>query len=208
MKRIKVHYLLILLLALAFVFGTPGLSRADSGVLTPQAPYITLDAGVPAGSSVTAIISSGESVNNVLFEGIPNGLGLAPGPWEGTVDVYVNHEETTVPFFGEADFQDASVTKWTLDVNSAGVLAGSVALSSDNGFLRFCSAFMAGPAEGFSRYTFFTGEETNDIVDVPPGAPYGRDPAVAPQRQGGYAVVLDAATGALTQVGRDGPPQP
>ncbi len=200
MKRIKVHYLLILLLALAFVFGTPGLSRADSGVLTPQAPYITLDAGVPAGSSVTAIISSGELVNNVLFEGIPDGLGLAPGPWEGTVDVYVNHEETTVPFFGEADFQDASVTKWTLDVNSAGVLAGSVALSSDNGFLRFCSAFMAGPAEGFSRYTFFTGEETNDIVDVPPGAPYGRDPAVAPQRQGGYAVVLDAATGALTQV--------
>ena len=67
-------------------------------------------------------------------------------------------------------------------------------ISADNGYLRFCSAFIAGPEEGFSGYTFFTGEETNDIVDVPAGAPYRPDPALDPQRQGGYAVVLDTET--------------
>jgi hypothetical protein len=175
-------------------------AAGNPGFLTPEAPYITLDAGVPSSSYVTAIISTGESVDGVLFEGIPDGLGLAPGSMAGTVDVYVNHEQSTVPFRNTADFQDASVTKWTLDVGTASVLAGSEPISADNGYLRFCSAFMAGPAEGFSKYTFFTGEETNDIVDVPPGAPYGPDPALDPKRQGGYAVVLDAETGAFTQV--------
>lgn len=199
MKLFKLHRIVFLLIALALVFALPGLSLADSGWVTPEAPYITLE-DVPAGSSVTAIISSGESVDGVLFEGIPDGIGLAPGPWEDTVDVYVNHEQSTVPFRNTADFQDASVTKWTVDIASASVLAASEPISADNGYLRFCSAFMAGPAEGFSSYTFFTGEETNDIVAVPAGAPYGPDFALAPNRQGGYAVVLNTETGAFTQV--------
>jgi hypothetical protein len=37
-------------------------------------------------------------------------------------------------------------------------------------------------------------------VDVPAGAPFGPDPAIAPQRQGGYAVALDTATGSYTQI--------
>jgi hypothetical protein len=199
MKRSSRFRLLSLVLLAALML--PSLvSAAGPGFQTPEAPYITLDADLPAGSSVTAIISTGESVDGVLFEGIPDGLGLAPGPMEGTVNVYVNHEQSTVPFFNTADMQDASVTKWTLDVATATVLAGAESISADNGFLRFCSAFMAGPAEGFSTYTFFTGEETNDIVPVPAGAPYGPDPALSPQRQGGYAVVLNTETGAFTQV--------
>ena len=189
-----------LLIALALVFALPGQSLADASFLTGEPAFITLDSGLPAGSSVTPIISSGEILGDFTFEGIPDGIGIAPGPEQNTVDVFVNHEETTVPFFGEADFQDASVSKLTLDTSSAGVLAASVALPPDAGFLRFCSAFMAGPEEGFSRYTFFTNEETNDIVAVPAGAPYGPDPALGGQRQGGYAVVLDAASGEFTQV--------
>jgi hypothetical protein len=56
-------------------------------------------------------------------------------------------------------------------------------LGPENGFLRFCSASMAGLAEGFSNYTFFANEEANDVVDVPDlpdGAPYGPDPALDP----------------------------
>ena len=37
----------------------PVIATAD--FLTSESPFITLDAGVPAGSSVLAIISSGES---------------------------------------------------------------------------------------------------------------------------------------------------
>jgi hypothetical protein len=200
MKLKTRFYLPTVALLVALVLPLLVSAAGSPGFLTPEAPYITLDPGVPAGSSLTAIISTGESVDGVLFEGIPDGLGLAPGPMAGTVDVYVNHEQSTVPFQNTADFQDASVTRWTLNVDTAGVLDGSVAISADNGYLRFCSAFMAGPEQGFSKYTFFTGEETNDIVNVPSAAPYGPDPALDPQRQGGYAVVLDTETGAFTQV--------
>jgi len=191
MFSVKKRRILYLLIVLAMILALPGISLADE----PD-PYITLT--VPG--DVTPIINSGDSVNGFTFQGLPDGIGLAPGPEEGTVNVFVAHEETTVPFFGEADFQDASVSKLTLDSNSAAVLEASVALPPEAGFLRFCSAFMAGPAEGFSNYTFFANEETNDIVNVPPGAPYGSDPALDGQRQGGYAVVLDAVTGEFTQV--------
>ncbi len=196
-RKVRWPFVAVLLIMATVI---PALAAAGAGFMTPEAPYITLDPGLPAGSSVTAIISSGESVGGVTFEGIPDGIGLAPGPTAGTVDVYVTHEQSTVPFFGRADFEDASITTWTLDTATAEVLGGSVAIPASDGYLRFCSAFMAGPAEGFSTYTFFTGEETNDIVDVPAGAPYGPDPALDPQRQGGFAVILDTETGEYRDV--------
>ncbi len=190
--------------AVGLVLAVTATAGADPGFLTPQPAFVTLDPGVPAGSSVTPIISSGEVVDGVTFQGIPDGIGIAPGEAPGTAEVFVAHEQTTVPFFNSADFQDASVTKLTLDTTpgsqQGSVLAASVPIGPENGFLRFCSAEMVGPAEGFEHYTFFVGEETNDIVDVPPTAPYGADPAIAPQRQGGYQVVLDAETGAFTEV--------
>ncbi len=194
-------------LAAAFVLMVvmaPAPVGASGGFLTPESPYITLDAGVPAGSTVKAIISSGETVDGVTFEGIPDGIGIAPAGSDGMVNVFVAHEQSTVPFRGAADFQDASVTKLTLDTapgpDQGGVLNAEVAIGPENGYLRFCSANMAGPAEGFSNYTFFVGEETNDIVPVPADAPYGADPSLAPERQGGYQVILDAVTGEYTQV--------
>jgi hypothetical protein len=53
-----------------FLIGAAG-AAPTAGVLTPKAPYITLAAGVPSGSSVKAIISVGEVVDGVKFEGIP-----------------------------------------------------------------------------------------------------------------------------------------
>jgi hypothetical protein len=184
----------------------PVIAAAD--FLTAEPPFITLDPGVPAGSSVLAIISSGESINGFRFQGLPDGIGLAPDGldghgdrWGGTrVDVYVVHEETTVPFFNSADFQDASISRLTLNTTTGAVTEAAVVLGPEEGFLRFCSASMAGPVEGLSRYTFFAGEETNDIVDVPAVSTYGPDPAIAPQRQGGYAVIVDAASGAFKPV--------
>jgi hypothetical protein len=189
MSRLKKRRILFILVVVAMVFALPGISLADDGL----EPFITLDDGVPEGSSVKGIINSGDSFGEeFLFEGIPDGIGLAPGPSPDTVNVFVAHEQSTVPFRNQADFQDASVSKLTLDTNTAAVLHAEVAIGPENGYLRFCSASMAGPAEGFSRYTFFANEETNDIVDVPEGAPYESDPALGGQRQGGYAVVLDA----------------
>jgi hypothetical protein len=202
LRRSRLAILAVVILL--FVLAAGSLEADDEGFLTPEGPYITLDPGAPAGSTVKAIISSGETVGDFVFEGIPDGIGIAPGPSADTIDVYVAHEQTTVPFFGSADFQDASVSKLTLSTapgdDLGAVMDASVAISPDDGYLRFCSAFMAGPAEGFSRYTFFTGEESNDIVDVPNGAPYNPDPALAGQRQAGYAVMLDTESGESTPV--------
>ena len=178
--------------------------------LTLEPPFIVLGPDAPEDSWVQAIISSGESggVSDFVFQGLPDGIGLAPISAQGTIDVFVAHEETTVPFRGTADFQDSSISRLTLSIDAsnptdlavADVASAFVVLPASAGFLRFCSAFMAGPAEGYSFYTFFTGEETNDIVPVVAGAPYGADPALAPMRQGGYAVALDAHTGSYTQI--------
>ena len=201
----------IWLLLVALILGMallPATASAFHGTLTGEDPYITLDAGVPAGSSVKAIITVGETVGGVLFEGIPDGIGITDTELDGegngdSIDVYINHEQTTIPFFGTADFQDASVTKLTLSTEAGHegeVLSAEIAISSDNGYLRFCSASMGTVAQGFDTPVFLTGEEANDVTDVPSGAPYGSDPSVAPQRQVGYAVVLDTATGDFTQV--------
>ena len=78
MKLKTRFYLPTVALLVALVLPLLVSAAGSPGFLTPEAPYITLDPGVPAGSSLTAIISTGESVDGVLFEGIPDGLGLAP----------------------------------------------------------------------------------------------------------------------------------
>ena len=190
-----------MLAALAMALSLASPAQA-SGWHTPVAPMITLSPGLPVGSDVQAILTVGESagVAGFVFEGIPDGIGVMPGATEDEVEVFVSHEQSTVPFLGAADFQDSSVSHLTLDASDGGVLDASVAIGPENGYIRFCSAFMAGPDEGFSSYTFFANEESNDVIDVPAGAPYGPDPAVDPQRQAGYAVALNAETGEFTQI--------
>lgn len=178
-----------LIAALAMTIATvPGVANSHDGYLTAQAPLLALADGLPSGATVKALVASGEIVDGTMFEGIPDGVGIRPGPYTNTVDVYVTHEQTTVPFFGSADFENASVTKWTLVTrgpNRGAILASEVALASDNGYLRFCSASMAGPAEGFDDYIFFTGEEANDVVPIEVGQPFTPDPALGSDRQAG-----------------------
>ena len=175
------------------------------GFLTDEDPFLTLEPGLPSGASVLPIMSSGETLGDFELQGLPDGIGIRDGEARHTVEVYVAHEQTTVPFFGTADFQDASVSKLTLSTRKgtgrAGVLDASVALGPEAGFLRFCSAAMLGPDEGFDTEVYVTGEETNDVVPVPDGAPYGEDPGAGDGlRQAGYAVVLDTETGEYTPV--------
>jgi hypothetical protein len=164
-------------------------AKPSSGYLTDDAPMVTLDAGLPAGASVKAIISSGEQIDGFTFEGLPDGIGIRPGEDKHTVDVYVAHEQTTVPFRNARDFQDASVSRLTLDTKAGpgqgSVLDASVPLGPEAGFLRFCSASMGTPEQGLDDYVFFTGEEAND--------PF-------PLGIAGQAVVLNTRTGEYTAV--------
>lgn len=181
----------------------PGVAAADHGYLTSEAAMIALADDLPKGAYLIPIISSGETVGNTRFQGIPDGVGLRPGPERNTVEAYVAHEETTVPFFGSADFVNASVTTWVLRTNGphrGAIMDSGIALSSDEGYLRFCSASMAGPAEGFDDYVFLTGEESNDIVPISAGQPFEPDPGIAPNRQAGFAVAINTDTGDFTHI--------
>jgi Bacterial protein of unknown function (DUF839) len=166
----------------------------------PATALIALDPSVPANTCARPVINVGDTVGSFTFEGIPDGIGAMPGAG-GNVEVFVNHEQSRIPFSGLADFDWASVSHLTLDADGH-VIAGSVPIPDSAGFQRFCSATMAGPDEGLSSYVFLTGEEAPERVAVPAGAPYGADPAYAPanDRQSGYSVVLDPSTGAFRQV--------
>ncbi|HYZ11617.1 MAG TPA: hypothetical protein VE962_06960, partial [Actinomycetota bacterium] len=206
MRASPSRWLRPLAVAAALVVAVPTASTASHNVPSPPAcgeNDLLLTLNVPG--TLQHVICSGDDVGSFEFPGIPDGIGIAPGPSEGTINVFVNHEESDVPFpatgvNAQADFQDSSVSRLTIDTATGLIVDADVALSASAGFLRFCSAFMAGPDEGFSRYTFFTNEETDDVVPVPPGAPYGPDPSVAPNRQAGYAVALDAESGEFTQI--------
>jgi hypothetical protein len=189
-----------LVLAIGLAVALPGSAigaQAPAGFKTAEAAYLTLTAD----GKVIPILTVGEDagVEGFTFEGLPDGIGIMP-TGARTIDVFVNHEQSHVPFLGSADIQDSSVSQLSINTKTGGVLDASVPIGPEAGLIRFCSSYLAGPAEGFSSYTLFTNEESNDLLDVPAGAPYGSDPSIAPKRQAGYSVVLDAATGAYDVV--------
>jgi Alkaline phosphatase PhoX len=166
------------LLAVAIVSGTAGAGDNDSGFKTSQPAMLT---PVASGASVAPIITVGDTVRGYRFEAIPDGISLDPNG-SGTVDVYINHETSTVPFpytpgagaANQNDFDNSQVSLLRLNQHSAGVLKGELAITSAENFQRFCSNYLATTKEGFERSIFFTNEETSDSVNrsgvaFPPG---------------------------------------
>ncbi|HEX6140555.1 MAG TPA: hypothetical protein VF013_08860, partial [Candidatus Limnocylindria bacterium] len=182
--------------ALALALPASALSKSHVSYVTDQDPFLTAAA---AGVEIVPLINSGDEVFGDLFEGLPDGIGAVPAPGnQGYVDLYVNHENSHVPFLGTADYVDSSVTRVRVDIASQSVIDMDVPLPASLGYIRFCSNFMAGPDQGFPHYTLITNEESNDVIPVPAGAPYGADPALTPNRQAGYSLALDTVTGKVT----------
>jgi hypothetical protein len=188
--------------AMALTVALPATSLGASRHPNPTQSYVNLVPAVQAaGGRVVPLINSGQTFDGVTFEGIPDGLGVVPvGQGQRYVDLYVAFEQSHVPFQEFADFEDSSVQRARLDLKTLQLHKLDEVLPASAGYIRFCSAFMAGPREGFDNYTFFLNEESNDILDIPAGAPYGSDPSVAPYRQAGYAVYLDTKTGEFSQI--------
>jgi len=181
--------------------GTVALADNPSGFRTAQPSMLT---AVMSGVGVTPLLTVGDVLpSGFRFEAIPDGISVSKRV-RGTVDLYVNHETSKVPFpyvtaaptaaNGENDFDNAQVSRLTLSQQTAGVLSGSFVISSSSGYQRFCSNYLATRKEGFSRDIFFTNEESPDYVfrqeaSWPP--PIG-DPA---EREAGLVVALDVRTG-------------
>ena len=156
------------------------------------------------GSTVKPIISVGDKLGSgYMFEALPDGISLGKVNGKGTVDVYVNHESSLVPF--PATRQDATnslLSKLRLHQKSAGVLKGSYAIPSSAGYQRFCSNFAVGKAQGFERDLILTNEEARDIVLRQSDA--WHQPSVALSEpnaeQAGVAVAYDVKSGAYKSI--------
>ena len=171
--------------------GLLGNETMSSGTQTSQPAMLSM----VSGGWAKPIISTGDVLpNGFMFQSIPDGIGIV-GRGRGVAEVFVAHEMSTVPFpaVGQpnaaADMKNAEVSHLLISQSSARVLTGKTIWSSDLGYIRFCSAFLATEKEGFKTPVFFTGEESSDMISLPPNAVY---PAVEPKRQAGYVIAVDA----------------
>ena len=167
MKRLATAAVALLATALVAAAGATA-GENGSGYETSAAPLLK---GVAAGVTVTPIMNVGESLaSGYTMESIPDGIAIKTRG-QGRVDVYLNHETSLVPFpynaatqVGRSDAANAMVSRLILNQHSAGVLNAEIVVPSSAGYQRFCSNFLAGPAEGFERELLLTNEEGTDFV--------------------------------------------
>jgi hypothetical protein len=196
------RFVFVSTLVFSLAISSTALAEGDPVFFTSQPAMLTATA---PDSSVLPIISVGDTLGNgYRFESIPDGIAVSRNG-AGTLDVFVNHETSLVPFPLAAnfatcttatclsDFDNAQVSRLKLDQYSAGVLSGQIAIASTGNYQRFCSSFMATQSMGFRRDTLFTNEEATDFVSPPPLQAWPPDPSN--QRQAGLVVALDAANG-------------
>ena len=194
--------LLALTTIIALTVGVVPATAAGGGTKTSQPAMMT---AVGAGITVTPLITVGETAgdNGYTFESVPDGIAVKVRN-NGVADIYVNHETSRVPFpytpsaptelNSQNDFDNAQVSKLTLHRKSAGVLSGTMVITSDNNYQRFCSSYLATAKEGFDRELLFTNEESVDWVNRTGKAwpaVIGADEA----RQSGLVVALDVKSG-------------
>ena len=171
-----------------------GFKTAQPSMLTPVKPGVKISPLLTVGD----VLRSG-----YRFESIPDGISVDTRH-HSRVDLFVNHETGKVPFpynpanptaaNGENDFDNSQVSRLTLDRHSARVLGGSFAISSDLGYQRFCSNYLATWREGFDRKILFTNEESPDWVYRQEASwpPVMGDPA---EEEAGLVVALDVKSG-------------
>jgi hypothetical protein len=203
----KAFAVALLAAGLAAVAATTAARSGSPGFKTSQGAMID---AVAAGVSYEKIISVGDTLSDgYMFESIPDGISIAANG-KGTVDLYVNHETSTVPFpftfnpatqtgSGFNDFTNSLVSKLRLHQKSGGVLSGSYAIPSELNFQRFCSNFLASEEHGFDRPMVFTNEEGIDWVNRTGDAwptTIGADHA----RQIGTVVAVDERNGKVKPI--------
>jgi hypothetical protein len=158
------------------------------------------------GVDVKPLLTVGETLGSYRFESLPDGISIVPGGGT-TLDVYVNHETSKVPFpfnaatgVGLVDFDNAQLSHLVLKRGAGKVLSGSYAIPTSANYQRFCSNFLAGPEQGWSRQILFTNEEATDVVNRT-GTAWPATPAFGSNpEQAGVAVALDVASGAYRSI--------
>jgi hypothetical protein len=174
----------------------------NSGFHTSQPSMLTT--GDRSDVTFKPIATVGETLpGGTVFESVPDGIALRTRG-QGRVDVYVNHETSTVPFpytpsaptesNSQNDFRNAEVSMLALNQHSAGVLTSERVISSEENFQRFCSNFLAWTEHGFDRAILFTNEEAVDWVNRS-GKAWPATIGSPAARQAGLVVAHDVKSG-------------
>ncbi|MEA2678134.1 MAG: hypothetical protein QOJ81_2275 [Chloroflexota bacterium] len=168
----------------------PGFLTDQPSMLTPLAP----------GATVKPILTVGDHVGKFMFEALPDGISFEPNG-KGTVDLFINHEASTVPFPYPPvpgaplnDFTDSLLSQLKLQQSTGGVLKGKYVIGDGANFHRFCSNYLADESAGFKHSILFTNEEGTDWVNrsgMQWPATVGADEA----REIGYVVAHDVNNG-------------
>ena len=199
---------LALVVTAAAALAASAVAKHDEGFKTSHPSLLT---AVKAGVEITPIITVGETLpGGYIFESIPDGIAIDAKRKGRGVDIYVNHETSTVPFPftpptgpGFNDFTNAMVSKLSLNRKTAGVLSGSYVIPSEANYQRFCSNFIAGRKHGFDRDLLFTNEEATDWVfrtGVAVPGPGLVAPGTPGAEQAGVVVAYDLKSGAFKSI--------
>jgi hypothetical protein len=176
-------------------------AKPKAGFKTSQPSML---APVATGVTVEALLTVGDTLpGHYRFESIPDGISIRPRG-KGRVDVFVNHETSTVPFpynplapteaNSQNDFDNAQVSRLILNRRTHGLLGGKMVIRSKENFQRFCSNYLATKKEGFDRPILFTNEEATDFV-FRTGKAWPAPASEPPAEQAGLVVAYDARNG-------------
>ena len=167
------HSAILIALVASVALALP--AGAVTGYKTSKPSQVTM---LASGWSAEPLLTVGDTFSNYQMAATPDGLG-AYDNGDGTYTLLMNHELTTQD---NENLTDARVSKLVIDKATQTVLSADYVVGGDEGYWRFCSATLVGPAEGFATPIFLTNEEST-------GGKFG-----------GVSLAIDAKTGAVTNM--------
>ena len=185
--------------------GPPGFKTKQPPMLVAVAPRAWVE------PIMTVSVQADEMIGGYRFESIPDGIAVRKDG-KGRVEVYVNHETSTVPFpysndpnavqptvptvnNSQNDFDNSQLSRLIINTKDRTVQSASMVITSAEGYQRFCSNFLATKKNGFNRELLFTNEEAVDWVNRTGPSFWPAVEGAATARQSGVVVAHDPKTG-------------
>jgi Bacterial protein of unknown function (DUF839) len=204
MSRPRMMLLAVAVALAAAALPTGAFAAKKSGFKTSR-PAMLMPGNIP-GVQITPLLTVGDMLSDgYRYESVPDGISLRRKD-HNRVDLFVNHETGKSPFpwsptggntasNAENDFDNSQLSRLTLAQGSADVLGGSLEITSDLGFQRFCSNYLATRREGFNKNILFTNEESPDYFwrqeDSWPPLPIGHPD----EKEAGLVVAYEPGSG-------------
>ena len=173
----------------------PG-GQGKAGFRTRIRAMLKPGADAPAGVVIDPIISVGDELDDgFVFDSIPDGISLVRNG-QGTVDLYVNHETSLVPFPGTlTDLHELTCRFPRAQPEFVGRAGG---VRRDPQRRELPALLLELPRHGrpraLTRPILFTNEEATDFVNRT-GLAWPAPTTGPPAEQAGVVVALDIATG-------------